>query len=228
MSKFIVQMHTHTAETSRCGHGTAKEMIEAAKECGIDAVVITDHFFNANIRIDAEENLSWAQKVERQFLGYHLAKEVGDRIGVKVWQGWETFTKGPEYLTYGLGEAFLLKHPDIEKLPLRTYIDTVLEAGGYLIHAHPFRKASYIPDFTPSIYGLTAVEVYNAGNGEEEWNERALAFAKKYDLPMIGGSDAHRPENINTGLTVFDREIDDLFDLKKAIENGEARVVRQG
>ena len=151
MSKkgFYVQLHLHTSETSRCGRASGAEMARACKAAGYDLIAITDHFFNANIA--CEQDIPWEDKVEFLFRGYYAAKEEGDRIGLEVIRGWETYTsytpfengewrpmqRGPELLTYGLDEKFLLAHPDIDKLPYYDYIRVVKEAGGRIIHAHP-------------------------------------------------------------------------------------------
>ena len=112
---FYVQLHLHTCESSRCGVDGGALVARKAKEMGYDMIVITDHFINANINCDP--SLPWEEKVKCQFLGYYAAKEEGDKIGLKVLKGWETFTKGPEFLTYGLDEKFLLENPDIADVP---------------------------------------------------------------------------------------------------------------
>ncbi len=105
----LAQIHLHTAETSRCGVGTGAEMARACREAGYDLLVITDHFFNANIGCDS--GLPWEDKVEYLFRGYRAARAEGEKIGLTVLKAWETFTAGPEYITLGLDEAFLLANP---------------------------------------------------------------------------------------------------------------------
>ena len=102
-----------------------------------------------NANIGCRRSAPWEFKVEYLFRGYRAAKEEGDRIGLSVYKGWETNTEGREFLTYGLDEAFLLANPDIADVGVREYLRRVAEAGGWVVHAHPFRKASYIPEFTP-------------------------------------------------------------------------------
>lgn len=101
---FYVQLHLHTAETSRCGRAGGAEMARACKEAGYDLIAITDHFMNANIGCGRE--LPWEQKVEYLFRGYYAAKKEGEKIGLHVLRGWETFTEGPELLTYGWARNF--------------------------------------------------------------------------------------------------------------------------
>ena len=109
---FYVQLHLHTSETSRCGVSPAAEMARACKAAGYDLIAVTDHFFNANI--GCSPRLPWRERVDYLFRGYYAAKAVGDRIGLEVIRGWETYTDGPELLTYGL-DAVSYTHLDVYK-----------------------------------------------------------------------------------------------------------------
>jgi len=222
-----VQLHTHTADTSACGASTGAEMAIAAKEAGYDVLVITDHFMNANIGCPAD--MPWPEKVEYLTRGYKSAKEAGDKIGLVVLFGWETFNKGPEYLTYGLGEDFLLANRDIARIGPREYLDRVKAAGGYVIHAHPCRKDSYIPDFVPDTENVDAFEVYNTGNNKRNpiYNDQAYEMAKEHGLIMTAGSDAHKVDSINTGAMRFPMEITDNASLIAAIKSGKGEIIEK-
>lgn len=222
---FIVQLHIHTSETSKCGRATGAEMARACREAGYDMIVITDHFFNANIGCD--RSLPWEEKVEYLFRGYRAAKAEGDKIGLKVLPGWETFTNGPEYLTYGLGEEFLLENPDIDTLGNAEYLSRVKNAGGFVIHAHPFRKASYIPDFVPDPHSVEAFEVFNASHVDPAFNVQALKMARRFDLIQTAGSDAHSIDGVRGGAMRFPREISTSEELIAALRAGEGEIIEK-
>ena len=222
---FYVQLHMHTSETSGCGHATGAEMAAAAREAGYDLIVVTDHFMNANI--GCPKTLPWEEKVEYLTRGYRSAKAEGDRLGLRVLFGWETFNNGPEYLTYGLGEEFLLANPDIADLGQYEYLDRVRRAGGFVIHAHPFRKASYIPDFVPDPRSVEAFEVFNAGHKDPSFNDQARAMAKKFDLIMTAGSDAHATKDIVGGAMRFPYGINDMAELIAAIRRRDGEIVKK-
>lgn len=220
---FFVQLHVHTSETSACGRSSGAEMARAAKEAGLDMLVITDHFMNANI--GCPRDWPWADKVEYLLRGYRAAKEEGDRIGLKVLFGWETVTQGPEFLTYGLGEDFLLANPDIAKVDKPTYLRRVKEAGGFVIHAHPFREAPYIVPFDPDPLSVEAFEVFNAAHRVPAYNEKALKMAREYNLIECAGSDAHVTENLCGGVMKFPHALETSADLIAAIRNREGEIV---
>ena len=200
-------------------------MARACKEAGYDMIVITDHFFNANIGCD--RSLPGDEKVEYLFRGYRSAKAEGEKIGLKVLPGWETFTNGPEYLTYGLGEEFLLANPDIDKLSNAEYLARVKEAGGFVIHAHPFRKASYIPDFVPDPHSVEAFEVFNAAHKDPAFNAQALKMARRFGLIQTAGCDAHFTEGVTGGAMRFPHALDTSQELIAALRAGEGEIIEK-
>jgi predicted metal-dependent phosphoesterase TrpH len=221
---FYVQMHLHTSDTSACGQASGEDMARACKQAGYDMLVVTDHFMNANI--GCPKKMPWAEKVDYLFRGYRAAKAEGDKIGLIVCKGWETFTNGPEYLTYGLDERFLLANPDIADAESCTYLDRVHAAGGFVSHAHPFRKAFYIPNFTPDTARVDAFEVFNATNDPRE-NQKALAVAQANGLIGLAGSDAHVSSGVARGAMRFSRPLADIRALIAALRAGEGEIVEE-
>lgn len=222
---FYVQLHLHTAESSACGKSGGAEMARACKDAGYDLIVTTDHFMNANI--NCPKFASWQEKVDRLFAGYREAKAEGDRIGLTVLKGWETFTKGPEFLTYGLDEEFLLANPDIAKVSRTEYLRRIHAAGGWVTHAHPFRRAIYIPHFDPDPTDVDAFEVYNGGNAEPEFNQKALDMATRLSLVQTAGADAHSIGEVRAGAMILPQSVSDTDELLAALRDKETKIIRE-
>ena len=220
---FYVQLHIHSSESSRCGVDGAEKMVEQCKRLGYDMIVMTDHFLNANTT--APMYARWEEKVKWQTLGYKLAKAEGDRIGVRVLLGWEAFTGGPEYLTYGLDEEFLLDNPGMVDMREDEYLKFVRSAGAFVTHAHPYRQAYYISPFKPDASKVDAIEVYNGVNREPSWNAKAYRLAQDSGKIMLAGSDAHRVEHANRGAVCLPEPVGDMGELIAALRSGQARVV---
>ena len=208
---FYVQMHLHTAEASRCARVGGADMARACKEAGYDLIVVTDHFFNANTCVPYD--MPWDEQVKGLFAGYRAAKAMGDQIGLHVLPGWETYTDGPEYLTYGLGEEFLLHNRDIAILPKKQYLKRVRSAGGYITHAHP------------DPFGLDAVEVFNGRHMDPSFDEKARAFAQRYHLPGTAGADAHNVMHIYDGAMRFFYPVLTFDEIFAAIKKGDCEIV---
>ncbi len=220
------ELHMHTYESSGCGKCSAEEMVEQLKRMNYTGAVVTDHFVNGNGRYD--RNAPWDTQMDQILSGYRAAKKAGDRLGVQILMGWEVSVEGKDYLTYGLDENFLYSHPRLGIMSAREYGRLVHECGGYLIHAHPYRMASYMPlGHKPEILeGVhDAIEVYNAGNGREEYNETALRYAKEHNAVMTAGSDAHWIECVGAGTMAFPRKAKDIGDLISMISSREGRML---
>lgn len=192
------ETHAHTAEGSACAYASAADMALGCKKAGFDGMFVTDHFYHGNTAV--ERSLPWEEWVRQFSLGYHHAKETGDRIGLRVCFGWEYSFQGSDFLTYGLPPEWLKAHPETISLALPDYLRLIRESGGCIIHAHPFREAWYVemirlmPDFEDG------VEVFNGGNQEQIFNDRALWYAESFGLPQTAGSDAHSADAFRGGI----------------------------
>lgn len=228
MSKFYAQLHLHTAESSACGRDGAEAMMRACAGQGYGLVVVTDHFFNANTT--SPRNLPWPERVGWLMKGYRAAKKAGDKLGVAVLFGWETDQGGPEILTYGLGEEYLLTHPDIAEWDLERYARETRAAGAFLAHAHPFRQAYYIDPFRPRPELYDAIEVYNAHHhhaGHSEWDAQALRLAHRHGSLMTAGADAHKADEVGFGAMELPWPVADMDELIAALRSGRARVIEK-
>ena len=55
--------------------------------------------------------------------GYELAAEAGEKLGLKVFFGWEYADKGSDFLTYGLDKAWLLEQEGMLQMSITNYLD---------------------------------------------------------------------------------------------------------
>ncbi|MBR1393492.1 MAG: histidinol-phosphatase [Ruminococcus sp.] len=186
---FKYETHLHTAEASACASAKGEEQARRYKELGYDGIIVTDHFFNGNTCV--REYTGWDDRVTKFCAGYRNAKAEGDRIGLKVFLGWEYCYEGADLLTYGLDEQWLHDNPDVLELSVFDYCDRVHRDGGYIVHAHPFREAGYLREIRLIPMWIDAVEIHNCGNARQEMNDRAKWFAEQYDKPVTGGTDNH-------------------------------------
>jgi hypothetical protein len=121
---------------------------------------------------------------------YELAAEAGEKLGLKVFFGWEYADQGSDFLTYGLSKAWLLEMEGLLSMTITEYLDFVRSQGAFVAHAHPFREDFYIPRIQLMPRQVDAVETVNANRKDFE-NERAAEYARNYGLPAIYGSDNH-------------------------------------
>lgn len=182
------EIHAHTAETSLCSMVTGAGLADFYHGLGYTGLFVTDHFFNGNTTVPRKG--PWEKRVALFHAGFEAAAERGATLGLDIFFGWEYSIQGCDFLTLGLDRGWLLANPDVEEWPPSEYFDRVHDAGGVIIHAHPFRRAAYIPCIQLYPDHTDAVEVYNASMTPEV-NGRAQWYADSYGLAQAGGSDTH-------------------------------------
>lgn len=226
---YFFELHMHTAETSRCGRSTAKEMVRAYAEKGFEGIVITDHFINGNSYANDPE--AWDDKMDVYVRGYQAAKEAEKEFGIRVFFGVE-YThmggNGEDYLLLGLKPEHLyteLRHCD--RWSIEYLCNVVHRLGGIVIRAHPYREAGYIR--TPGIerpgLDIDAIEIFNAGNAKDEFNCKALELAMRERKPWTAGSDAHQIKDAGSAYVGFEENPKDYAELCRFIREGKAFVV---
>jgi hypothetical protein len=172
----LCDLHTHTSWSYDCGV-SASELLAHAEEQGLGAIAVTDH----NVFGGALEAVELAR---------------GRRL---------TVIPGEEVKTDGQGEVIGLFLS--EEIPRgRSFADTIaaIRAQGGLVYLpHPFDRRHAIPDpatLHRHLADIDVFEVYNARLLFEAYNDDALRFARKYNLTMGAGSDAHVLPGLGTGV----------------------------
>lgn len=215
MNKYKYETHMHTGEVSACASCTGAQQARIYKELGYTGIIITDHFFNGNTSIP--RNLSWEEKVEMFMQGYENAKKEGDKIGLSVFFAWEESFQGCDFLVYGLDKEWLLNHPDILEWDIYEHHERIKADGGFFVHAHPFRQASYIPKVRLFPGAEDAIEIINSSHTDLSWDKKAKEYARLQNLPVTAGSDCHHADSIHGGMQ-FDHELADIKDFIESVK----------
>ncbi|SKC47700.1 PHP-associated domain-containing protein [Maledivibacter halophilus] len=190
----IIDLHFHTMQYSPCSHIDMEEGIKRAKAIGLDGICITDHDNNE---------------------GTKYAKEFGRKYDLIVISGVEILTYEGDILCFGID-----KLPE-KKLHAQELVDLINKCGGATISAHPFRNNGRgLGDKIKNLKGLSAIEIFN-GNTSEENNLKASKLASELNIPFVGGSDAHKLQNIGKYATKFFRNVTNEKDLIMAIRRGD-------
>ena len=243
---YFYDTHFHTLESSRCGASPAADMVDAAKAAGYTGIFVTDHHWGGNTR--ADRHLPWEEWVDGFCAGYYAAKKRGDEIGLDVFFGWEAGFMGTEFLIYGLSPEWMKQHPELRsEIPFIKDIEVndpltpekqyrlIHEAGGMVIHAHPYREEPYIPETRLFPDYVDGVEVINAthtnpvsrSHKNPEFDEKAWAYAKEHNFPVTAGSDIHSTDLFCGGMA-FTRRLSGPQDYIKAVLNREDYILTNG
>lgn len=222
---FKYETHMHTRETSACATASGAQQARRYKDDGYDGIIITDHFFNGNCLPEIRYCDDWKRKVDMFCKGYDEAKAEGDRIGLKVFFGFEYCYCGADMLVYGLGKQWLYDHPECMEISFFDFADLAHKSGAILIHAHPFREADYLSEIRLVPKWIDGVEVFNSGNYDDRYNDRALRYAKDYGFVMTGGTDNHHLTVSRLSGITTQTPANSINDIMNAITTGGASPI---
>lgn len=207
-------MHNHTRVSSPCSVLSPEEIIEIARQKGLDALCITEH-----------------QHIE----GANYVQELGRKRGFPVFRGIEARTDLGDMLVFGYYEDI----PEAVSLQDLSY--QVHMAGGVIFVAHPFRQLGGLNfaatlksmglsleadwDIIDARHDVDGIEIAN-GQVTDEVNGQAQLLAERWGMPGIGGSDSHAPHMVASSATRFTGDIRSDDDLVQALKSGQYEAVR--
>ena len=194
----LIDLHIHEKQFSKDSFLALEEIVEIAKEKGLDAICITDH-----------DSMGLRE----------YAAEYTKKTGFPVFVGIEFYSLQGDILAFGIDS-----YPE-ERVSAQEFIDYVHEQGGVVIAAHPFRhNRRGLEDNLATLKGVDAIEILN-GSTMPDATIMAVQYAKKYGFATTGGSDCHYPHKVGTCATYFEDEIRTMDDLVTAIKNHRCKPV---
>jgi predicted metal-dependent phosphoesterase TrpH/glycosyltransferase involved in cell wall biosynthesis len=191
----LADLHLHTSWSSDCAV-EAEQVLDRAEAIGLGAIAVTDH----NV-----------------FGGALEAVELARDRGLTV-------IPGEEVKTDGQGEVIgLFLSEEIPRgMSFADTIKAIKEQGGLVYVPHPFDRLHAIANpatLHRHLADIDVFEVYNARLLFEAYNDEALRFARKYNLTMGAGSDAHVLQGVGTGgvrMRAFEGPEEFLLSLRSA------------
>jgi predicted metal-dependent phosphoesterase TrpH len=191
----VADLHLHTSWSHDC-QIPVEDLLDHAEAEGLGAIAVTDH----NVFGGALEAVELARSRDLVVI------------------------PGEEVKTAGQGEVIgLFLSEEIPRgLSFTETVEAIRSQGGIVYLPHPFDRLHAIPEAATLHRHLAQVdvlEVYNARLLFEAYNDEALRFARKYDLTMGAGSDAHVLQGVGTGamrMRAFEGPEEFLVSLSRA------------
>jgi glycosyltransferase involved in cell wall biosynthesis len=177
--ELFADFHVHSHHSKDCVSPVA-DILERARDVGLDVVAITDHDSVA---------------------GGLEARELAGRFGVRVIVGEECKTAEGEVVGLFLEETVP---------PGMSFAETVAAIrgqGGIVYVPHPFDRLHTVPSaavLRANVTDIDVLEVFNSRLAFPGFNEQAERFARRYRIPAAAGSDAHVLASLGTALTGMD------------------------
>ena len=221
------EMHIHTSPCSG-GGSDIREHIDRLIEKGYSGMVVTNHFYAGDTRIDRD--LPWEDFIDPYRQDYLYGLEYAKERDFDLIFGLEEQVGGGrEILLYGITPELIAAHPELKRASAEKYAEVVHSAGGLVYQAHPYRARWYIsvPFPLECLDKLDGIEVYNAGN-EPEWNESARQLADEKGLSCIAGSDGHSVASAGFAGIAAKERIRNNDDLIRILKSGEYEIFING
>lgn len=192
---YRTELHCHTQGVSVCAECPPEEGARLYIEAGYRTVVVTDHMNRWTFR-DLPAEMPWESRVEHFLSGWRRFREAaGERLAVLLGMELRFDENENDYLVYGITPEFLLAHPQMMEMTPASFSELARKSGLLFYQAHPFRNGMTVVD--PAL--LDGIETHNGHPRHDSRNEIAAAWAKKFGLLEIGGSDFHEPEACGCG-----------------------------
>jgi predicted metal-dependent phosphoesterase TrpH len=197
MAKF--DHHLHTDRHSPDSVIDPFELIEHAREIGLDGIVITDHDYQWK----AEELAELAARAGR----------------LKVFTGAEVSAREGHFLVYGL--------PDLSEAPAGVSLGALLQEvrrhKAAIVAAHPFRWdqdfESIVAEHGPVFDALELV----SNNVTADTRRKTARLLKRYPMAATGSSDAHELSVVGSYHTEFNCDVATLADFVAALRGRRGR-----
>ncbi|MFK3939968.1 PHP domain-containing protein [Alkalihalobacillus sp. NPDC078783] len=219
-----IDFHTHVKLAKRVDFDITffEEMVLNAKEVGLDALAMTEHF-NTSRFYDIYEQLD--QRYEYKGNYY-------DVYGFKVFTGMEIDVVEVGHILFtGHRDDLLYTRNQLENHTTKeTFIpfDELLQIGESFdflkIGAHPLRSTTPLTQHAAGqlqrldAFDLNGKDLFE--HGVETMERNVLAFAENISRPVVCGSDSHHPIHLGAVHNQFTRHCETAAELKKEIQAG--------
>ncbi len=192
----LIDLHCHSLPRSQCSSLRPEELVDLARERGLDAICLTEH------------DAFWPAP--------DLAV-LSQRTGFPVFSGVELTTEMGHVLAYGLP-------PSATGLAVAARAFAAAASAGALLYlAHPARDG-LLRVSRETVEFFESVEAAN-GSDSRLQNIAAAGLAHGFRLPGIGGSDAHTTAEVGRAATLFHAPVTDTASLVGALRSGRYEAV---
>jgi predicted metal-dependent phosphoesterase TrpH len=208
----LIDLHAHTFPFSQDSYVNADDLVEKAKQTGLDGICLSEH----DVLWDPDEVIS-----------------LGKRHNFLVLPAIEVTSEDGHILCYGL------KHFDRSFYRVPALRAAVSFDGAVCVGAHPFRRN--IPwhvntseaDMRQAIEKTAALPAYEFCSALERINGKATPRENAFShvvsdlmrMPGTAGSDSHQISDMGKCATEFDRRIETVWDLMEELRAGRCRAV---
>jgi predicted metal-dependent phosphoesterase TrpH len=213
-----IDLHVHSRLSKSFDYNPddMARVIKVARQRGLEGIALTEH-------IHAVGFWRMHERLARHAQYAHGVYDVG---GFPVLSGAEITVRehvdfivlGPLDALRALDAAFRPRLSEWNLVSAHELVEVSRPLDLITILAHPFREGKEAAHLAPCIYrGIDAVE-FNARDYDSK--RRTKELARRHQLPLTGGSDAHCFMQVGIGCTVTPHPVTSHVDLRRALRAG--------
>ena len=200
-----IDMHTHTSELSHCSFMSAEQLLKAAVDIGLDAVVITDHH-----RFRSCEEM---EKLKRKFPDLRVFQ------GIEITTPYRGAYEGEDFLLYGVYD------PILEEQRSWTYEELyslTRQWDGWITLAHPFRYKNHISEDIESLVP-DAIEIHSSSIYRGD-TPTIMDIANRLNCRPFHSSDSHRTNEVGIYYMQLPTAVNSEKELIETLRAGDIRL----
>lgn len=217
---YKTETHIHTKPVSACAFFSPEEMVHFHKKAGYNTIFISDHFSKHHFGLLGD--IPWSEKTGLLYNSFLRAKAEGEKLGINVLFSPELTLQGNHFLLYNVTPELLNSREDFFDISLKELRSYTKKYGVTIIQAHPFRDNKCVP-MPEYVDGFEAI---NSNSRHENYDERVFMLAKKHNLPVSAGSDAHRREDVGGAAVLSPYEIRTTDDYLRLLKSKDIKLVK--
>ncbi len=202
-----------------------REVIDLYVAAGYDAIVLTNHFSPPAREALIAKGMESGDFHRLYHETVEKAQAIGKERGLLVLGAYELrfSCNANDYLVYGMTEEFTRDYSPIFTNGVAAFSEAARQNGFLLYQAHPFRNGMTVTK--PEI--LFGIEVQNTHPRHDSRNDIAMAWAAKYGLHKIAGSDCHQIQDVGTSAIITDETVRNEEDLVEILKNDRFTIIRE-
>lgn len=192
----LIDTHMHERTCSTDSFLSLKEIVDIARQKGLDGVCITDH--------DSMGLKEFAEAYSRQ-------------VNFPIFVGVEYYSIQGDIVAFGID------HVPEGRIEAQEFVDMVKSQGGVCFSAHPFRNNNRgLEENLKTVKGLDGIEALN-GSASYEANKKAFEYAQMLGIQAVGSSDCHVPGKVGVYATYLPETVATLDEFIQAFKKGQCR-----
>lgn len=212
---YKTELHVHTCPASKCAHTEPEEMIEQYIENGYSTVVITNHMSPTLFDVILPGIADYKEAAQIFLEDIRRARVcAAGRIAVLTGMELRVRNNMNDYLIYGVDDDFILNMGNIMDMTIKELYPFFHENGALIFQAHPFRDNMTV---TSPKY-LDGIEAGNFCTTHDSRNDIAAAWAKKFGMLTVYGSDYHSKSYMRGAGILTEQPIKDNSQLVEVLK----------